>query len=186
MNLPNKLTISRIILVPLICAAMAIPTEAKYVSCVLFILAAITDYADGHLARSRGLITDFGKFLDPIADKLLVICPMIILIQLGRYPAWMCAVTVARELTVSGFRLLAALKDRVIAADKLGKYKTTFQMLSVISMLLIGSGSFLFIPLILNWISLLLCVISGGMYLFINRDILATENTQTTPEEKDP
>jgi len=120
MNLPNKLTLIRICLVPVICVCMYFEQGSMWFSAVLFAIAAITDFADGKIARARNLITDFGKFMDPIADKLLVICPLIILISLGRFPAWMCAVIVARELAVSGFRLVAALANRVIAADKLG------------------------------------------------------------------
>lgn len=173
MNLPNRLTVLRMLLVPAVCLCIAIPGDIKYVSCALFVIAALTDFADGRIARGKGLVTDFGKFLDPIADKLLVICPMIILIGYGRMPAWMAAVTCARELTVSGFRLVAALKGRVIAADRLGKYKTTAQMLAVPAMLLFGTGKLCIVPLVLNWISVMLCTVSGIMYIYNNRDIIS-------------
>lgn len=173
MNLPNKLTLIRICLVPVICACMAFETGSMWISAILFAIAAVTDFADGKIARSRNLITDFGKFMDPIADKLLVICPLIILIGLGRFPAWMCAVIVARELAVSGFRLVAALANRVIAADKLGKYKTTFQIGCVLLLMLVPNRPWSYIGDAFAWISVILTAWSGIECIWKNRDLLS-------------
>lgn len=173
MNLPNKLTLIRICLVPVICVCMAFEAGAMWISAVLFAIAAITDFADGKIARSQNLITDFGKFMDPIADKLLVICPLVFMVGLGRFPAWMCAVIVARELAVSGFRLVAALANRVIAADKLGKYKTTFQIACVIALMLIPNRPWSLIGDVFAWICVILTVWSGAECIWKNRDLLS-------------
>lgn len=173
MNLPNKLTLARIALVPLVCAAIVIEKGCLWVSAILFSLAAATDYADGYIARSRNLVTDFGRFLDPIADKLLVICPMILLVGIGRFPAWMCALVVARELAVSGFRLVAALAHRVIAADKLGKVKTTVQIACLLAVLLWGDSAYRVVGLGLGWAATVLTVWSGAECIWKNRDLIA-------------
>ncbi len=173
MNLPNKLTLVRIALVPVICVCMTLEQGCLWISAVLFAIASITDFADGKIARARNLITDFGKFMDPIADKLLVICPMILLVGIGRLPAWMCALIVARELAVSGFRLVAALANRVIAADKLGKYKTTFQIACVLALMLLPAAPWSIIGTICAWIAVVLTVWSGAECIWKNRDLLA-------------
>lgn len=173
MNLPNRLTLLRICLVPLVCACMVWQQGCLWIAAVLFATAAITDFADGRIARARNLITDFGKFMDPIADKLLVICPMILLVGLGRFPAWMCALIVARELAVSGFRLVAALANRVIAADRLGKYKTTFQILCVLSLLLLPGRPWSHLGDLFSWVAVVLTVWSGAECIWKNRDLLA-------------
>ncbi|MDO4740791.1 MAG: CDP-diacylglycerol--glycerol-3-phosphate 3-phosphatidyltransferase [Eubacteriales bacterium] len=173
MNLPNRLTLLRIVLVPVICACMVMQKGCMWIAAVLFAVAAVTDFADGKIARSRNLITDFGKFMDPIADKLLVICPMILLVGLGRFPAWMCALVVARELAVSGFRLVAALADRVIAADKLGKYKTTCQIVCILLLLLLPSRPWSYLGDLFAWAATILTVWSGAECIWKNRDLLA-------------
>lgn len=173
MNLPNKLTLSRIVVTPVVCACMYAQQGSLWLAATLFALGAATDYADGQIARKRGLITDFGKFMDPIADKLLVLCPMILLVGLGRLPAWMCAVIIARELAVSGFRLVAALDGRVIAADKLGKYKTTTQMLAVLGLMLLPSAPWLYAGMALSLLATALTAWSGAECIWKNRDMLA-------------
>lgn len=173
MNLPNKLTLIRICLVPVICICMAFEQGSMWISAILFAIGAITDFADGKIARARNLITDFGKFMDPIADKLLVICPLVIMVGLGRFPAWMCAVIIARELAVSGFRLVAALANRVIAADKLGKYKTTCQIACVIALMLIANRPWSLVGDVLSWASVILTVWSGAECIWKNKDLLA-------------
>ncbi len=141
MNLPNKLTILRILLVPIMVIIPFLPIEGEVweipitylIVDVIFIIAAITDKLDGYLARSRNEITTFGKFLDPIADKILVIAAMIMLVELAHLPAWIPIIVIFREFIVSGYRLVAAQKDgKVIAANIWGKLKTATQMVAII------------------------------------------------------
>lgn len=169
MNLPNRLTLARIALVPVVCVCMTLQKGCMAIAAVLFVLGAATDFLDGRIARSRHLVTDFGKFADPVADKLLVFCPMILLAGCGRLPAWMCAVMVARELTVTGFRLVAAGSGRVIAADKLGKYKTTVQMLAVLAAMLLSAEPWHAVTAVLAWAAVILTVISGAECIWKNR-----------------
>ena len=139
MNLPNKLTIFRVILIPFFIVFLLVPdmpflpsTEwGEWIALAIFVIASLTDMLDGKIARKYNLITDFGKFMDPLADKLLVCSALIALIELGRIPAWMVIVIIAREFTISGFRLVAADKGVVIAASYWGKFKTVFQMVAV-------------------------------------------------------
>lgn len=141
MNLPNKLTILRILLVPIMViipffhiqgTLWGIPIEFLIID-VIFIIAALTDKLDGHIARSRNQITTFGKFLDPIADKIVVITAMIMLVEFGHLPAWIPIIVIFREFVVSGYRLVAVQKDgNVIAANVWGKLKTVTQMVAII------------------------------------------------------
>lgn len=137
MNLPNKLTILRMIMIPFFLVALMVPgiPGGKWIALALFCLASLTDMLDGKIARKYNLITDFGKFMDPLADKLLVCSAMIALIDLDRIPAWVVIVIIAREFIISGFRLVAADNGIVIAASYWGKFKTTFQMIAVILMI---------------------------------------------------
>ena len=129
MNLPNKLSILRVLLVPVMVGLCYLPGRAGAWSAgAVFAAAAFTDYLDGHIARSQNLITDFGKFIDPLADKLLVLSAMIMLVHTRQLPAFVPVVVLARELAVDGLRLMAAGKGQVIAAGKLGKIKTCSQM----------------------------------------------------------
>ena len=130
MNLPNKLTIFRVILVIPFVALMLNGYDLWAVA--VFIIASLTDLLDGKIARKYNLITDFGKFMDPLADKLLVCAAMICLVEMGRLPAWMVIVIISREFIISGFRLVASDNGVVIAASYWGKFKTTFQMLMII------------------------------------------------------
>ena len=139
MNLPNKLTIIRVCLIPFFVAALLFDHGNNYtmriVANVLFIVASLTDFLDGKIARKYNLVTNFGKFMDPLADKLLVCSALICLIELGQLPAWVVIIIISREFIISGFRLVAADNGVVIAASYWGKFKTTFQMAAVILMI---------------------------------------------------
>ena len=134
MNLPNKLTILRILLVPVYVVFFLVEiTDYHYlIATGIFIIASITDLLDGKIARKRKLVTDFGKFADPLADKLLVISALICFVEKGFMPAWACIIIVARELAISGFRLVLSSNGHVLAASMWGKVKTVFQMIFVI------------------------------------------------------
>ena len=139
MNLPNKLTVMRVILIPFFVAALLYDNGSsqtmRVVANVIFIVASLTDLFDGKIARKYNLVTNFGKFMDPLADKLLVCSALICLIQLGQLPAWIVIIIISREFIISGFRLVAADNGIVIAASYWGKFKTTFQMIAVILMI---------------------------------------------------
>ena len=139
MNLPNKLTIIRVCLIPFFVAALLFDHGNNYtmriVANVLFIVASLTDLFDGKIARKYNLVTNFGKFMDPLADKLLVCSALICLIELGQLPAWVVIIIISREFIISGVRLVAADNGVVIAASYWGKFKTTFQMAAVILMI---------------------------------------------------
>ena len=137
MNLPNKISLLRVAMIPVFVVLALMPTQwAQLAALGVFCLASLTDALDGYIARSRNLITDFGKFIDPIADKLLVMSALVVLVSDGRMPAWVCIVMLARELAISGFRLVAVGGGRVIAAGWLGKIKTVTQMAAVILLML--------------------------------------------------
>ncbi len=142
MNLPNKLTVFRMILIPffvLFLLTSFLPTSVRYLlALLLFVAASLTDMLDGRISRKRNLVTNFGKFMDPLADKLLVCSAFICLLQLGMVPAWAVIVIIAREFVISGFRLIAAEHQIVIAAGMWGKVKTVFQMVSIILFLFSG------------------------------------------------
>jgi CDP-diacylglycerol--glycerol-3-phosphate 3-phosphatidyltransferase len=144
----------------------------KYAATVIFILASITDWLDGYIARKNHLVTDFGKFMDPIADKLLVCSAMICLVEKGLLASWMVIIIIGREFIISGFRLVAVDKGVVIAASYWGKFKTVFQMVMVILLLLNLGGIFDTISMIVTWIALLLTVISLVDYLKKNWKVL--------------
>ncbi len=179
MNLPNKLTVARVILIPFFVFFLlndAMNPYFKWIALAIFIVASLTDLADGKIARKYNLVTDFGKFMDPLADKLLVCSAMIGLIELGRIEAWIVIVIIAREFIISGFRLVAADAGVVIAASYWGKVKTTTQMLMVIFMiaepLLVRVGIPLIVTQVLMWIALILTVVSLADYLVKNRAVL--------------
>ena len=170
MNLPNKLTIFRVILVIPFVALMLNGYDLWAVA--VFIIASLTDLLDGKIARKYNLITDFGKFMDPLADKLLVCAAMICLVEMGRLPAWMVIVIISREFIISGFRLVASDNGVVIAASYWGKFKTTFQMLMIIVLILYLGGVFDMIGLVLTWIALILTVVSLIDYLVKNKQVI--------------
>ena len=137
MNLPNKLTMLRILMIPIFVVFAVMKLQwAQYVALLIYILACLTDLADGKIARKRNLVTNFGKFADPIADKMLVMAALVVLVESGRMPGWICIVMLAREFIISGFRLVAAGGGKVIAAGQLGKLKTVFQMSCTIALML--------------------------------------------------
>ncbi len=170
MNLPNKLTIFRVILVIPFVALMLNGYDLWAVA--VFIIASLTDLLDGKIARKYNLITDFGKFMDPLADKLLVCAAMICLVEMGRLPAWMVIIIISREFIISGFRLVASDNGVVIAASYWGKFKTTFQMLMIIVLILNLGGVFDMIGLVLTWIALILTVVSLIDYLVKNKQVI--------------
>ena len=175
MNLPNKLTVLRMIMVPFFVLFMLtdIGGDAnKWIALVLFCVASFTDFLDGKIARARGLVTNFGKFMDPLADKLLVCSAMICLIEMGKLPAWVVIIIIGREFIISGFRLVASDNGIVIAASYWGKFKTVFQMIMTIVMILDLGGIFDTIGIILMWIALALTIISLIDYILKNKQVL--------------
>ena len=140
MNLPNKLTVLRVIMIPFFVAALMAEggenPAFRYAAAAIFIIASLTDMLDGKIARKYNLVTNFGKFMDPLADKLLVCSALICLVEMERLAAWMVIVIIAREFIISGFRLVASDNGIVIAASYWGKFKTVFQMLAVILLIL--------------------------------------------------
>lgn len=175
MNLPNKLTIFRVILVPvfLIFLLGLFGYWSNIVAAIVFIVASATDMLDGYIARKYNMITNFGKFMDPLADKLLVDSALIALVALGRIEAWIVIVIIAREFIISGFRLVAADNGTVIAASFWGKIKTVFQMAATILLIF----NFPWFPIyvftqILVYIALVLTVISLIDYLIKNKNVL--------------
>lgn len=196
MNLPNKLTIFRVILIlPFIVLLLGsyegwgwfqkIFGENGYAAeCIalgVFIVASLTDMLDGKIARKYNLVTNFGKFMDPLADKLLVCAAMIVLVQMGRIPSWIVVIIISREFIISGFRLIAADKGVVIAASYWGKFKTTFQMIMICMMIVsdvpalagLGGGKiFGILTAILMWVALALTVISLVDYIVKNKDVM--------------
>lgn len=182
MNLPNKLTMLRIALIPVfVIFAMISAQWAQFVALLVYIGGCITDSLDGRIARSRNMVTNFGKFADPIADKMLVMAALIILVESHRMPGWVCIIMLAREFIISGFRLVAAGSGKVIAAGKLGKLKTVFQMASTIALMLCvpvaGNpllGQFgVVLANILMYIAVVLTVVSGAEYLIRNFDCIS-------------
>ena len=176
MNLPNKLTLFRVILIPFFVFFLLAPYftgYGNYIAVAVFIVASITDFLDGHIARKRNLVTNFGKFMDPLADKLLVCSALICLIELDRLPAWIVIIIIAREFIISGFRLIASDNGVVIAASYWGKFKTPFQMLMVIVLILdIPHPVFYWLGVILTYVSLALTVISLIDYIVKNKNVL--------------
>ena len=175
MNLPNKLTVLRVVMIPFFVVFMLTDiggSYGKYISLALFVLASLTDLLDGKIARKYNLVTNFGKFMDPLADKLLVCSAMICLVEMERLAAWIVIVIIAREFIISGFRLVASDNGVVIAASYWGKFKTTFQMLMIILLILDLGGVFKTIETIVTWIALILTVVSLGDYLIKNKGVL--------------
>ncbi len=175
MNLPNKLTILRVLMIPFFVVALLWDGGAnqtlRYVAAAIFIVASFTDFLDGNIARKYNLVTNFGKFMDPLADKLLVCSALICLIELGQLPAWMVIIIIAREVIISGFRLVASDNGVVIAASYWGKFKTVFQMAAVI-LLILQIPALALVTDICVWAALALTVISLADYLAKNHKVL--------------
>ena len=180
MNTPNKLTIARMILVPFFVLFILTGWGGdanRYICLAIFVVASITDWFDGYLARKNNLVTNFGKFMDPLADKLLVCSALICMIELDRLPAWFVIIIIAREFIISGFRLIAAENGVVIAANYWGKFKTTFQMLMVIVLILnIQMSFFQILGMLLTYVALILTVVSLIDYIVKNKDVLKEQN----------
>ncbi len=189
MNLPNKLTIFRMILiVPFVLLLLGVSNEwgwfrwifggitgyVNYIALAIFIIASLTDLIDGKIARKYNLVTNFGKFMDPLADKLLVSAALIALVDLKRIPAWIVIVIISREFIISGFRLIASDNHVVIAASYWGKFKTTFQMVMV-CLMIVDIPQLRLLTDVVMWIALLLTVVSLIDYLRKNRDVMAEQ-----------
>lgn len=165
MNWPNRLSIIRILSVPLLTVLLyASAPWCGWAALIVFVLACMTDFLDGHLARKNNWVTDFGKFIDPVADKLLVLSALIMLIHLQLIPAWLVILILARELSVDGLRLVAMTRGKVIAAGPLGKIKTASQMI-VISILLCFRT-----PLLSSWFGICMAVWVSGITLYSGID----------------
>ena len=175
MNLPNKLTTLRVIMIPFFVFFLLWQNGENYtfhmIALALFIIASLTDLLDGKIARKYNLVTNFGKFMDPLADKLLVCSALICLIELNALPAWMVIIIISREFIISGFRLIASDNGVVIAASYWGKFKTTFQMVSVV-LLILDIPALAFVTTICVWIALLLTIVSLVDYIYKNHKIL--------------
>ena len=175
MILPNKLTILRVIMIPFFVLALLYNggenQTLRYVAAAIFIIASLTDMLDGKIARKYNLVTNFGKFMDPLADKLLVCSALICLVELKELPAWMVIVIISREFIISGFRLVASDNGVVIAASYWGKFKTTFQMIAVV-LLIVGIPALSMVTTAVVWIALILTVISLVDYIAKNVNVL--------------
>jgi CDP-diacylglycerol--glycerol-3-phosphate 3-phosphatidyltransferase len=177
MNLPNKLTLLRVVMIPLLVIFMLVPMGIgwqKWIAVTIFVLASLTDLADGKIARRYNLITNFGKFMDPLADKVLVLSAMSMFVEWNVMPAWVLILVLAREFAVSGLRLVAVDNGRVIAAAWSGKIKTTVTMIGIILMMAIG------IPQEIEWLNTTVWILiaattvySGAEYFLKNKDVLS-------------
>ena len=173
MNLPNKLTMFRVILIPFFFVFLLIPITPydKWIALAIFVIASLTDLLDGKIARKYNLVTNFGKFMDPLADKLLVCSALICLIELDKIPSWMVIIIIAREFIISGFRLVASDNGVVIAASYFGKFKTTFQMLAV-CLMIADLPALHVVTQVVLWIAVILTVVSLIDYLVKNKSVM--------------
>ena len=175
MNLPNKLTVLRVLMIPFfVVSLLAFHGEVRLLrnlAAAIFIVASLTDMLDGKIARKYNLVTNFGKFMDPLADKLLVCSALICMIELRELPAWMVIIIISREFIISGFRLVASDNGVVIAASYWGKFKTTFQMIGVV-LLIFNIPALSTLTTIIVWIALALTVISLVDYIVKNAGVL--------------
>lgn len=179
MNTPNKLTMLRVILIPffLVFLMGGVPVEgSKWIALAIFVIASLTDMLDGYLARRDNLITNFGKFMDPLADKLLVCSALIAFVDMKVMPTWIVMIIIAREFIISGFRLVASDNGIVIAAGIWGKCKTVCQMVMTIVLIADLGGVFDMIGQVLIWLSLALTVISLVDYLVRNRRVISMQD----------
>lgn len=177
MNLPNKLTILRICLIPFFMFFILTDffTYSKLFGLIIYVVASITDSIDGHIARKHNLVTDFGKFMDPLADKLLVISSLVCFIEIGVLNSWVVMIIIARELSITGFRTLAANKGITLAANNWGKLKTICQMTTIILILAINAKILLFLEILvlpLVVLTVVLTLLSGYIYIIQNKTVL--------------
>lgn len=176
MNTPNKLTLMRTLMVPIFVLCMYMDfNNSRIVATIIFAIASFTDFLDGYLARRDNLVTNFGKFADPLADKILVCSAMIMLVSSGEMPALGVIIIIAREFTITGFRIIAASENITIAASPLGKFKTVTQLISNI-LLLTGIESLRPIGMGIFYLAVVFTVISGADYLIKNKKVLDLEN----------
>ena len=170
MNLANKLTLLRVLMIPAFLGVLYWGgPNSEYIALAIFVIASLTDFLDGYIARSRGLVTDFGKFMDPLADKVLVTTAMLWFVQTGFMPAWAVAVVIFREFAISGIRLIAAERGRVIAAAWSGKIKTAATMVFLMLMFLPLPG---WVDTLGVWVIVVTTVYSGLEYLVKNKDVI--------------
>lgn len=176
MNLPNQLTIVRILLIPLFLVFLFITKGVfRFLPLIIFVGAAVTDAIDGHIARRDNLITDFGKFMDPLADKLLTAAAFIAFVEIGYLSSWIVILIISREFLISGFRTLAASKNVTIAANMWGKVKTVFQMVLIVAILMDYTGCLGFVKPLINpliIITVLMTVVSGATYIYDNMKVI--------------
>jgi CDP-diacylglycerol--glycerol-3-phosphate 3-phosphatidyltransferase len=178
MNLPNKISMFRVILIPVLVVFYYLYVELQsdtfaYFLAPIFIVASLTDFLDGYIARSRNLVTTFGKFIDPLADKLIVMAALIVMNGLGYVPIWVTIVILSREFIVTGIRLVAVGEGKVIAAGKLGKYKTATTMVALVLLLLFPVwGVLADVGLWLLYVGVILTVVSGIDYFVKNKEII--------------
>ncbi|MDA8352730.1 MAG: CDP-diacylglycerol--glycerol-3-phosphate 3-phosphatidyltransferase [Firmicutes bacterium] len=188
MNLANKITLARIFLVPIVMLFLLVNydlgqfrlehgviTVSEIIATLVFILAAVTDGLDGYIARKRKLVTNLGKFLDPLADKLLISASLISLVEMQRLDAWIAIVIISREFAVTGLRLVAAAEGNVIAASRLGKLKTIVQIIAIAALMLNNFPfSFISFPFsqIFVWLTVIITVLSGMDYFIKNRAVI--------------
>ena len=175
MNLANKITLARVLMIPIFMIVLFSDfNNSNYIAALIFAIAAVTDALDGHIARSRNQITTFGKFIDPLADKLLVSSALISMVELGTVPAWIVVIIIAREFTITGFRIIAASNGVTIAASPLGKIKTVTQLIAIIA-ILIDNFPFKYINfpfhIIMLYIALFFTIVSGIDYLYRNKNV---------------
>ncbi|MBV9274286.1 MAG: CDP-diacylglycerol--glycerol-3-phosphate 3-phosphatidyltransferase [Verrucomicrobia bacterium] len=188
MNLPNRLTLVRLVLVlPFVWALSVSWTWSKPIALLLFLIASVTDYADGYIARRFGLVTVFGQLMDPLVDKIMTVSAFICLVATGDISAWAVIVIVSREFLITGLRLVGVSRGRTLPAEKLGKYKTVWQIMTVIYYLLWKSlkglgwlplspeadKAFSGIGFVILMITVLLTILSGLTYLAKNRDLVS-------------
>ncbi|TXL67749.1 CDP-diacylglycerol--glycerol-3-phosphate 3-phosphatidyltransferase [Cerasibacillus terrae] len=188
MNIPNRITLSRIMLIPIFIIILSVPFNwgewqigedvlpiTHFVAAIVFIIASATDWIDGHYARKYQLVTNLGKFLDPLADKLLVSAALILLVEMGIAPAWVVILIISRELAVTGLRLVAAGEGIVLAASNLGKVKTASQLVAI-ALLLLHNYPFSYlgfpIDMIMLYIALFFTVLSGVDYFIKNWHVM--------------
>lgn len=175
MNLPNKLTILRVLLIPVFLLVLFLAPEPtnRYIAVVIFIVASATDFLDGYLARKLSLVSNFGKFMDPLADKLLVMAALVAMVALGDLPAWVVIVILAREFTITGFRTLAMEANIVMAASWWGKVKTTVQMVMIVIVLFdLSFGWIAVVEQLLVGLAVFFTILSGVDYIVKNKQVL--------------
>ncbi|MFR6311069.1 CDP-diacylglycerol--glycerol-3-phosphate 3-phosphatidyltransferase [Anaerofustis stercorihominis] len=174
MNLANKITLFRVIMIPVYVVLMIMTNIPNnyLIAGIVFVIASISDFVDGQIARKCNMVTDFGKFVDPLADKLLVMAAMLCFVEINFIPAWVVITILAREFIVTGLRTLAASNGVVIAADKIGKLKTTTQMIALVLMHFSGLSETIYtVSIVLMYAALILTIVSGVNYLILNKNL---------------